>query len=153
MPEPQAEPAAAVLPVDPNRNYNFKLEIQGVTEGHFTACSGLGVRVKPIRYREGGIGQVVRAIPGSVDFSDVTLKYGLTKSRDLWDWLMKTVAGQVERRNVSIIVLEPNGADEGLRWNLLRAWPSEWRGAPLDAIGNHIAIEELTLAFDTLERG
>jgi phage tail-like protein len=152
MPEPQAQPAAVVA-VDPYRNYNFKLEIQGVTEGHFTACSGLGIRVKPIRYREGGIGQVVRAIPGSVDFSDVTLKYGLTKSRDLWDWMMKTVAGTVERRNVSIIVLEPNGADEGLRWNLMRAWPSEWRGAPLDAIGNHIAIEELTLAFDTLERG
>jgi phage tail-like protein len=154
MPNGQPAPAAAagVLPVDPYRNYHFKLEILGVTEGHFTACSGLGIRIKPIRYREGGTGQIVRALPGQVEYSDVTLRYGLTQSRDLFDWLMKTIAGDIERRNVSIVMLEQNGADEAMRWSLLRAWPSEWRGAPLDAIGNHVAIEELTLAYDSLER-
>ena len=29
--------------IDPYRAYNFKLQIQGVTEGHFTQCSGLEV--------------------------------------------------------------------------------------------------------------
>jgi phage tail-like protein len=138
--------------VDPYRNFNFKLEIQGVVEGHFTECSGLGVRVQPIRYREGGVGQVVRAIPGRVDYAEVTLRYGLTKSLELWNWFMKSVQGQVERRNVSIVVLEPNGSDEALRWNLLDAWPCEWRGAMLDAIANDAAIEELKLAFEKLER-
>lgn len=143
---------ASILPVDPYRNYNFKLEILGVTEGHFAACSGLGIRIKPIRYREGGTGQIVRALPGPVEYSDVTLRYGLTQSRELFEWLMRTIAGDVERRNVSIVMLEQNGADEAMRWSLLRAWPSEWRGAPLDALGNQVAIEELTLAYDSLER-
>jgi phage tail-like protein len=138
--------------VDPYRNFNFKLEIQGVVEGHFTECSGLGVRVQPIRYREGGVGQVVRVIPGRVDYAEVTLRYGLTKSSDLWNWFLKSVKGEVERRNISIVVLEPNGADEALRWNLLNAWPCEWRGAMLDATANDAAIEELKLAFETLER-
>ena len=40
--------------IDPYRAYNFKLQIQGVTEGHFTQCSGLEIEVQPIRYREGG---------------------------------------------------------------------------------------------------
>jgi hypothetical protein len=40
--------------VEPFRAHNFKLVIQGVTEGHFTECSGLGVKVHAIKYREGG---------------------------------------------------------------------------------------------------
>jgi phage tail-like protein len=144
--------AGAGTVVDPYRAFNFKLEIRGVIEGHFTDCTGLAVRVHPIRYREGGTGQVVRAIPGQVEYAEVSLRYGLTKSRELWDWFLKSIQGAVERRNVSVIMLEPNGVDEALRWNLLNAWPSEWRGAALDALGREAAIEELKLAFDTLER-
>jgi phage tail-like protein len=144
--------AAAGAVTDPYRAFNFKLEIRGVIEGHFTDCSGLAIRVHPIRYREGGTGQVVRAIPGQVEYSEVTLRYGLTKSRELWDWFLRSIQGSVERRNVSVIMLEPNAVDEALRWNLLNAWPSEWRGAALDALGREVAIEELKLAFDTLER-
>ncbi len=137
---------------DPYRSYNFKLDIAGVTEGHFTECSGLGVRVTPIEYREGGNNQVVRHIPGPVDYAAVTLRFGLTNSRELWDWLMLAVEGNVERKNVSIIMLDSSGSNETTRWNLNDAWPSEWRGAPLDAMSKEIAIESLTLVFDTLER-
>src|SRR4051812_31595351 len=80
--------------IDPYRAYNFKLEIQGITEGHFTQCSGLEVDVHPIRYREGGAGQVVHVIPGPVSYGDVTLLYGLTTSAELWTWLMSAVRGR-----------------------------------------------------------
>lgn len=138
--------------VDPYRNYNFKLDISGVTAGHFTECSGLGVRVTPIEYREGGNQSIVRHIPGRVDYAAVTLRYGLTESRELWDWMQTAVAGTVERKNVSIVLLDSAGNDEAVRWNLVDAWPSEWHGAPLDALQNEIAIESLTLVFDSLER-
>lgn len=137
---------------DPYRAYNFKLVIQGVTEGHFTECEGLGVAVEAIKYREAGDNQVVRRIPGRVEYGDVVLKYGLTKSHECWDWLMTAVRGQVQRKNVSILMLDPDGVTEVMRWDLLNAWPSEWRGAPLDALNNEIAIETLTLVFETLER-
>jgi phage tail-like protein len=139
--------------VDPYRAYNFKLEIQGVTEGHFTTCSGLEVDVCPIRYREGGAGQVVHVIPGPVSYGDVTLQYGLTTSAELWTWLMTAVRGTVERRNVSILMLDSGGTTEVLRWDLVNAWPSRWRGAVLDALNREVAIESLTLVFETLERG
>jgi phage tail-like protein len=138
---------------DPYRAYNFKLVIQGVTEGHFTECSGLGVRVQDIKYREGGTSQVVHRLPGPVDYADVTLKYGLTPSVELWQWFMTAVHGKVERRNVSVVMLAADGVAEALRWNLINAWPSQWRGALLDAMGREAAIESLTLVFETLERG
>jgi phage tail-like protein len=139
--------------VDPYRNFNFRLELKkGVVEAGFTGFDGFAARVHPIRYREAGVGQIVRVIPGAVEYSEVVLRYGLTSSRGLWDWFMKSVRGQVERRNVSVIMLAANNADEALRWNLLNAWPSEWRGAPLDALGRELAIEELKLAYDSIDR-
>jgi phage tail-like protein len=157
MPEAEAQttPAAAsgaAAPIDPLRNFQFRVEIAGVTAGHFTEVSGLGVRVQTIRYREGGLGQIVRTLPGAVDYAEVTLRYGLTQSRELWTWMQATVQGRVERKNISIMMLGTDGATEMIRWNLIDAWPAEWQGAPLDAMGRDVAIETLKLAFDRLER-
>lgn len=137
---------------DPYRSYNFKIVIQGVTEGHFTECSGLNVRVSPIKYREGGNSQIVHSVPGPVEYGDVTLRYGLTSSRDLWDWMMLSARGAAERKNVSILMLDSEGVGEVMRWDLINAWPSEWKGAPLDALAHEVAVESITLVFDTLER-
>ncbi|MEO8133192.1 MAG: phage tail protein [Betaproteobacteria bacterium] len=137
---------------DPYRAYNFKLEIQGVTEGHFAECSGLDVKVHSISYREGGNAQVVRKLPGPVEYGDITLRYGLTESRELWDWFTTSVQGKVDRRNVSIVMLDSDGVTEVMRWNLISAWPSQWRGAPLNALDKEVAIETMTLVFETLER-
>lgn len=147
------QPAAPAAPTDPYRSYNFKLQIQGVTEGHFTACTGLGVKVHALQYREGGVQQVVRRLPGRVEYGDVTLSYGLTKSTELWKWFMTAVAGKVERRNVSVLLLDADGATEVVRWNLVNAWVSEWRGAPLDAMGREAAVESMTIVFESLDRG
>lgn len=138
--------------VDPLRAYHFKLLINGVTEGHFTEVGGLGVRVERISYREGGANSVVRAIPGRVTYGAVSLRFGLTSSAELWDWLMTAVEGRVERRNVSVVMLDPGGSTEVLRWNLINAWPQEWYGAPLNAMSQELAIETLVLAHEGLHR-
>jgi phage tail-like protein len=138
--------------VDPYRAYNFKLLINSVTSGHFTEVSGLGVQVERISYREAGNNSIVRAIPGRVTYPPVVLRYGLTSSAELWDWLMTAVKGEVNRRNASIVMLDAAGSTEVLRWNLLNAWPQEWLGAPLDAMSRELAIETLVLAHEGLER-
>ena len=160
MPEaaerPPSTPPSGAQPgvfVDPYRAYNFKLIIQGVTEGHFTECSNMGIKVDAISYREGGQSQVVHRIPGRVEYADITLRYGLTLSMELWNWLMTGVKGKVERKNVSIAMLDSDGVSEVLRWNLVNAWVAEWRGAVLDALGHQVAIESITLVFETLDRG
>jgi phage tail-like protein len=140
------------MATDPYRSYNFKLDINGISEGHFTECSGLSVKVESIPYREAGANQIVRKIPGPVDYASVTLKYGVTSSRELWDWLLTAVNGKVERKNVSIILLDSEGTSEVMRWNLHDAWPSEWQGAGLNTTDRAIAIDSLTLVFDSLER-
>lgn len=137
---------------DPYRAYNFKLIIQGVTEGHFTECTGIGVKVQVIKYREGGNSQVIHSIPGPVEYADITLRYGLTASRELWEWLMTAVNGKVQRKNVSIVLLDSDGITEVMRWDLLNSWISEWRGTILNAMHREVAIESLTLVYETLQR-
>lgn len=136
---------------DPYRAYNFKLQIQGVTHGHFTECSGLNVKVESIAYAEAGTG-VSHKLPGRVDYGDITLKYGLTSSTELWDWFVNTTKGKLERKNVSIIMLDNDGVTNVFQWNLTDAWPSGWEGASLSAQSQEAAVESMTITYESLER-
>lgn len=150
---PPAAGAAAtpLMPSEMYRNYNFLLRVE-TTEVKFTECIGLGVRIEPIRYRESGNSGVVRALPGPVAYSEVILRYGVTDSLDLWNWVKATAEGRVVRKPVTIVQLGNNGTDQKITWNLAGAWPCQWSGVPFDALGREAAIEELRLAFDRLER-
>jgi len=150
---PEAAAAAAGTYVDPYRAFNFKVEIGGVTEGHFTEVLGLGAKVTPISYREAGNSQVVHYVPGRVTYSEVTLRYGVTRSRELFEWFKTGVAGHVQRKNVSIVLFDADGTTEVMRWNLINAWATEWRGSLLDAHSQEVAIESLTLVCESLDRG
>lgn len=139
--------------VDPYTAFNFRIEVDGLTAGHFAECSGLGMKVNVLSYREGGNNQVLHRIPGRLDHANVTLRVGLTRSTELWEWMQAIVAGKCDRRQVHIVVLEADGHTEALRWTLDGAWPTEYYGAPLNAGGNDLAIETITLAFESLTRG
>jgi phage tail-like protein len=151
MPEATAQAAAGTY-IDPYRAFNFKLEIGGVTEGHFTEVSGLGAKITPISYREAGNNQVVHYVPGRVEYSEITLRYGLTRSRELFEWFKTGVAGHVQRKNLSILLFDADGTTEVMRWNLVNAWATEWRGALLDAHSQEVAIESLTLVCESMDR-
>ena len=156
MPEPQTQPKgaapSAAAPVDPYRNFNFRLDIGGVTEAAFFSVHGIAMRVHPIRFREAGISQVVRSLPGPVEYSEVTLRHGVTRSTGMWQWITSIAKGMIERRNVSILLLDNDGSTEVIRWNLMNAWPCEWQGPALEGMGREVAIAELKLAYDELQR-
>jgi phage tail-like protein len=139
--------------VDPYRAYNFKLEVGGVIQAHFTECVDMDIYVHAIKWREGGDHQVVHSIPGPVEYGPITLRYGLTASTEMWDWFMTAVRGQAERKHVSILLLDSDGSTEVMRWNLVEAWPSHWRGPMINARSRELAIISLSLEFDTLEQG
>lgn len=134
------------------RAYNFILDLGGGTVGYFTKLRDLGVDIQTIDYREGGAAPAVRKLAGRVSYNNIELKWGLTESTELWDWLMTAVKGQVVRKNISIILRDNDGQREVTRWNLDNAWPCSWRGSPLDAISNEVAIETLWLAHEGLTR-
>lgn len=137
---------------DPYRSYNFQLEVPGLAQSRFTRLTGLGVSVERIEYREGGGGPEVIHVPGRPSYSTVKLHYGLTDSRDLWDWMEAVARGEADRRNVSILMLDTDGVSERMRWSLINAWPVALTGATLDALGHELAVEVLELCAERIER-
>ena len=137
--------------VDPYRNFKFLVEIDRIVQGGFLECSGFGSSVEVIEYREGGEASTVRKLPGKVSFPDITLKWGVTDSRELYDWHLAAVNGAVDRRNGSIILQDDLG-NEATRWNFFNAWPTKWDGPSLSAKGNEVAVETLILAHEGMAR-
>jgi phage tail-like protein len=136
--------------VDPYKNFRFRVEIEGLTQASFSECSGFGSRVEVIEYREGGDPSSVRKLPGRVSYPDITLKWGVTDSRELYDWHRAVVQGQIQRKNCSIVLLDDSG-NERIRWNLFHAWPSKWDGPDFNAKGSDVAIEALTITCEGVE--
>ena len=137
--------------VDPYRNFNFRLEIDGITQAGFSDVTGLSASTDPIEYREGGFEMTARKLPGQTKYTNLTLKWGLTDSRELYDWYRDVVKGKIERRSGSIILMDLEG-NEAVRWNFFEAWPTKWTGADLSAKGTDVAIETLELAHEKIER-
>ena len=150
---PATATGGAATWTDPFRAHNFKLLIQGVAEGHFIECSGLDITIDVDEYREAGQSQVVHKVPTITRYADVSLRYGLTPGVELWQWFMATVRGEINRRNVTIVLLNAQGTVPVIQWNLVGALPVRWKGATLRATAREVAIEEMVLSYETLARG
>ena len=137
--------------VDPHGNFNFLVEIDGITRAAFHEVSGFDSTIDVIEHREGGDNTTVRKLPGMTKHSNIVLKWGLADDRDLYDWHRDAVNGKVQRRNGSIVLLDRQG-QERMRWNFVNAWPSKWDGPDFNAEGNDIAIETLELAHEGVTR-
>jgi phage tail-like protein len=139
--------------VDPYPAFNFIVEIVGLKEPvSFTECSGLGSTTevidgpRPIGGVGGGTGGHTR-LPGKTTFTDITLKWGITDSTELWDWRQDVVNGKFERHNVTIVGFRLDNHTEAARWNLVNAWPSKWEGPAFNQKGD-ILIATLVLAHE-----
>jgi phage tail-like protein len=137
---------------DPYRNFNFALELGGTTLGYFTDCTGFGASTDPIEYNEGGNNFTTLKIPGRTKYTNIVLKWGLTDSRELWDWYQDIINGKIKRKNGSIVVYDVDGLTEKVRWNFFNAWPTKWDGPDFSAKGNEIAIETLEIAHEGMVR-
>jgi phage tail-like protein len=136
---------------DPLKNFRFHVEIDGVVSAGFRSVSGLAAEAEVIEYREGGDPLTsVRKLPGRVRYPNVTLRRGLTTSRDLWDWWKTVRDGGLQRRDVQITLLDDD-RNEVLRWVLREAWIAKIEASDLDAQANEVALESVELAHEGLE--
>ena len=135
---------------DPYLGARFFVEIEGVDQGGFTECTGLQAEVEVTDYQEGGNNGYIHKLAGRTKFTNVVLKRGVTDSTDLWDWFQDVSRGQIERKDVSV-VLYNSEQEEVRRWNLREAFPSKWVGPAFNATTPAVAIESLELAHHGFE--
>ncbi len=136
---------------DPFRNFRFRVEIQGITQAGFSEVTGFDSTVDPIDYREGTDATHVRKLTGLTKYGPITLKWGITDSKDLHDWHQQIIEGTIQRKNVAIVIVDESGADKA-RWEISEAWPSKYHAADLNAKGNDVSIETMEIVHEGVKR-
>ena len=135
---------------DPYGIAHFRVEIDGMAESDFLEVSGLEGHVDVEEYRGGGdLG--VRKAPGNVSYSNVVVRRGMTSSRELWEWWDRVREGEVDRRNISIELLD-DARQAVARWHVSSAWPIRYMAPDLNAEADDVAIETLELTHEGIDR-
>ena len=131
--------------------YNFVVEIDGIVQAGFREVEGLNATVEVWEYREGTEQTTVRLEPGVARYGPLVLRWGVTENAELWNWMEKTLQGNIERKNISVIILNQK-REEVVRYNLRDAWPSSFTVDKLDSLDSGPAIEELIIQYEGLDR-
>ncbi len=136
---------------DPFRNFRFRVEIDGIQQAGFSDVSGFDSTIDVIEYREGNEPTHARKLPGLTKYGNISLKWGITDSMEIYNWHKEVAGGNVLRKNISIVVVDEAGNDKA-RWDFVNAWPSKYDAPDLSAKGNDIAVESLEIVHEGMAR-
>ncbi len=161
---------------------HFYVEMDGLLMASFSECSGIDVQIDKDTYFEGGVNNQQRIFLKQAKFGDITLKRGMTDDTTFWAWLNSTLQDSEvassssssssssmmdravsaasdhflgcpspERRNIGIMLFSQGGTVmQG--FYLLGAIPVGWKTPSFQADSSSVAIEELTLAYEGLQK-
>lgn len=136
---------------DPYISYRFKVKIDDKDFAGFSEVSGLSFESSVETFREGGINRYERQLAGPAKYpSTLTLKRGLTREEDLWEWHQKVMDGQIVRKNVAV-VLRDSAGEERWTWKFREACPVKWVGPEFRAATAEVAFETVELVHRGVE--
>ncbi len=129
--------------------FHFSVSWGGEDIG-FSEVGGLTVEIDSIDYRDGLMSANTLALkrPGIRKSGNISLKRGICAGNiDLYNWFNNTGQPNIERRDLTITMLNDEGAPVFI-WSITQAWPIKCDGPGLNATGNEIAIEGVELAHE-----
>ncbi len=135
----------------PHAKFRFRLEIDGLEAGGFSEVSGFDASIDVIEYREGDMVQTPMKLPGLKKYGNITLKQGLTDSMVLYEWIITGVEGEVDRKTITITVLDDAG-EATASWQVINAWPTKYTAPDFNATSSEVAIESLEIAHEGMTR-
>ncbi len=121
-----------------------------ICRGAFSECDGLEMTMEPKAVREGGRNQEQIHLMGPISYGQLTLKRGMTSSRDLWNWF--AAAGRTGRKSTAQgkVVIADAAGNPSITFYLKNCLPVKLRGPSLNAKDGQVAIEEMQLVYASL---
>jgi phage tail-like protein len=135
----------------PFTKFRYRMEIEGISVAGFSEVTGFDSSIDVTEYREGNMVPTPMKVQGLRKYGNITLKWGTTDSKELYDWMMKGVDGFVERKTVTITLLDEMPADVA-SWQIINAWPCKYTVPDFNATSSEVAIETLELAHEGMTR-
>lgn len=118
-----------------------------VCSAAFSDCDGLEMTMEPRVVREGGNNQEHIRLMGPISYTQLTLKRGMTKTNDLWQWF--AAAGQTGRVSTAqgqVRLIDAAGQARVI-FTLTNCLPIKMRGPTLNAKTGELAIEEMQIVY------
>lgn len=135
----------------PHGKFRYKVEIDGLDAGGFSEVSGFDASIDVMEYREGDMVQTPMKLPGLKKYGNITLKQGLADSMVLYDWIIAGVNGAVDRKTITITLLDEEEAPAA-SWQVINAWPTKYTAPDFNATSSEVAIETLEIAHEGMTR-
>jgi len=136
--------------LQPLCNNHFQVQWGGTRTG-FMSVAGLSQAVEVLSFRDGSSpDSTPRLLPGQPSFAPVVLTRSIEPGdNECFAWMKAVRFHLAERRDVSISLLNADH-EPVVTWRLRSAFPSKLEYGSLDALGNAVATESLTLVHEGL---
>lgn len=153
---------------DPLRGFNFHISLYDSTAGTgaavtrialqplvanplagFSECSGLEMTLETDDFNEGGRNGAVLKFPKRVRYGEITLRRGVTKNTELFDWFYGFTQGTGKRKD-GVITLRDAAGKPAVVWGFQRGLPVKYSGPQLNALQGAVAIEAISIAHEGL---
>lgn len=137
--------------------FNFSVEIYPdgasapLAGASFAECDGLEMTMEIKTIREGGANDRAVRVPGIINYSNLTLKRGMTTNLDLWKWTQDTIIDPALRANAEVVMFAEDGVTERARFQLHRCLPIKFKAPAFNAKDGTVAIEEFQLAYEKFD--
>jgi len=117
----------------------------------FSECTGLEMTLETEDFEEGGNNGTVLKFPKRAKWGDITLRRGITRNTELFDWFYGFTQGIAQRKDGLIILMDERHAPHTV-WRFRRGLPVKYSAPQLNAQQSSVAIESITIAHEGISR-
>lgn len=141
----------------PYLQFNFLVDLgtgdTSTPDAGFEECGPFSAWLDEVEYRAGNSKENgVQKLTGIARYEDVTLRRGAIGSLSLWNWLRQVRDGDQNALRTVTVSLQNEAHDAVvMTWKLARARPVRWTIEPLSARRSEVVVEELVLAYESLD--
>src|SRR5262249_47038088 len=94
----------------------------------------------------------VHQLPGRTRYPNLILSHGLTDLETLWNWYDSTARGVIQRRNMTIMVLDRRMLP-AMWWDIREAYPVKWHGPTFNAAeAGQVAVESVEIVHRGIQK-
>lgn len=134
----------------------FRLQLSGKEAiGMFRECGGLDSETSVIEQMAvDATGRpVVRKVPGATKWSNITLKRGVDENCELWKWRDTVIKSGADPARVdgTVELIDILGSAIAT-YQFKQGWPIKYTGATMNASSNDVAVEEIQICHEGMER-
>lgn len=115
----------------------------------FSECTGLEMTLDLEDYNEGGNNGTVLKFPKRAKYGEITLKKGITKDTQLFDWFYAFTQGAGKRKDGVITLRDARGEPHTV-YGFRRGLPSKYSGTQMNAQQSSVAIQSITITHEGL---